>query len=287
MDFEVLLVDDGSTDNSAEICHQFTKTDNRFSYFYKENGGVSSARNYGIERAQGEWICFIDADDWVNTDYLQILSSQHPQADVTFFGANLIYINGKQEKSAHVPIFANKREDIEETIFTLKCGPLGNRFGWTWNKMFRTKIIQKYNVRFSEEISFREDEIFTWEYCRYITSIRIINETPYNYRVTTDGLTKRGLQVSNLIPLSTKLEENLKYYSNPRLKEHILKSATDYRAKNIYDSPFRQLKANLDEYRNFVRLNPQPGKYCEINHMTQYINKSYWLGYFYYLIRKI
>ena len=72
-DYEVLLIDDGSTDNSGKICDVFATKDFRFQVIHKSNGGVSSARNIGIEQAKGEWICFMDSDDTVEKDYLQHL----------------------------------------------------------------------------------------------------------------------------------------------------------------------------------------------------------------------
>ena len=72
--FECLLIDDGSPDNSAEICREYVAKDSRFRYFEKENGGLSSARNYGIERAEGAHITFVDSDDWLESTCLEILS---------------------------------------------------------------------------------------------------------------------------------------------------------------------------------------------------------------------
>lgn len=71
--FEVLMIDDGSTDNSGEICQEYTERDSRFHYYRKENGGVSSARNLGIEYSRGNYLTFVDSDDWVEEDYLEVL----------------------------------------------------------------------------------------------------------------------------------------------------------------------------------------------------------------------
>ena len=71
--FECLLINDDSPDNSADICREYVKKDSRFRYFEKENGGVSSARNLGIERSKGKYITFIDSDDWVDSDYVETL----------------------------------------------------------------------------------------------------------------------------------------------------------------------------------------------------------------------
>lgn len=71
--FEVLMIDDGSTDNSGKICQEFTESDSRFHYYRKENGGASSARNLGIEYSRGDYLTFVDSDDWVEEDYLEVL----------------------------------------------------------------------------------------------------------------------------------------------------------------------------------------------------------------------
>ena len=71
--FELLLINDGSTDSSGQICQEYVEKDDRIRYFEKENGGVSSARNFGIKHSRGEYITFIDSDDWVDSDYLEVL----------------------------------------------------------------------------------------------------------------------------------------------------------------------------------------------------------------------
>ena len=86
-DFELLLVDDGSTDKSGDICDQYARKDTRIRVFHKENGGVSSARNLGIDNANGEYICFIDSDDYVNSEFLDSLiktKTLYPHCDKVF-----------------------------------------------------------------------------------------------------------------------------------------------------------------------------------------------------------
>lgn len=286
-DFEVIIIDDGSTDGSACICQKMTERDSRFTYYYKENRGVSSARNAGIGLATGEWISFVDADDYLAPDYLQTFMDISPKADITFFGETLLYENEENVSITPEATYCWERKDIEKNIYNLKCGSHGDLFGWTWDKFFRASIIWENNILFTEGISFREDEIFAFDYCRYVTSLRIIYKPLYFYRIHPAGLTKAGLQKQEMLLSSQKLEENMEYYSHTGLRELLLKSITDYRAMDIYASPLYQLSEKLQEYIELTRRNPQPGVECKVNNLTRYIHKSYWLGYLYCLARKI
>ena len=108
-DFEVILVDDGSTDKSASICNAFVEIDKRFHYYHKTNGGVSSARNAGLEKASGDWIAFIDADDWVSPHYLQTVLGYSPMADITFFGETTMSDNEETVKT----VLSDRAENTE------------------------------------------------------------------------------------------------------------------------------------------------------------------------------
>ena len=92
--YEIILVDDGSPDNSGKLCDEFAAGDSRIKVVHKENGGVSSARNKGIEIAEGEWICFVDSDDWVEPDYLEVMfkTAIENNADVSVCG----FVGGKK-----------------------------------------------------------------------------------------------------------------------------------------------------------------------------------------------
>ena len=286
-DFEVIIVDDGSTDNGALIAKMMTERDPRFVYYYKENGGVSSARNLGIDKAKGEWISFVDADDYINPDYLQTFVDTNPKADITFFGETSFYPNAKNTEKVPETGYYACRKDVEKAIYYLSCGPLGDVFGWTWDKFLRGSIIREHNVRFADNISFREDEVFAFEYCRYVTSLRIIGKKLYNYRILDSGLTGAGMRKSDLLPSSERLEACISHYSHPGLCEKILSSVTNYRALDIYASPLRSLSLKLQGYEELMKRHPQPGIEYKVNHLTQYLKKSRWLGYFYCLIRKI
>ena len=90
--FECLLINDGSPDNSAKICREYVAKDSRFRYFEKENEGLSSARNYGIDRAEGSFITFVDSDDWLESTCLEILSEKKNQYDADIVSILLLYL---------------------------------------------------------------------------------------------------------------------------------------------------------------------------------------------------
>lgn len=189
-DFEVLLIDDGSNDRSGEICDEYAKKDGRIRVFHKENGGVSSARNTGLDNVQGEWVCFVDSDDWLDLDFLMLVLQDSAKADIIFYGCKLQYID--QTTTVYLPfeIFTANRCEIEHYLYRLKCNPQQFEYlGYTWNKIFKTSIIREIGIRFVTDLSIREDEVFTLSYCKFAKSLKIRSISPYNYRILYNGLT--------------------------------------------------------------------------------------------------
>lgn len=108
--FEVLLVNDGSTDSSGIICQEYAERDSRFRYIEKENGGVSSARNLGLERSEGAYITFIDSDDWVEFNYLEVLYNalRENNADVAISSYKSYYLDGK----FYLRVYSSQEEEF-------------------------------------------------------------------------------------------------------------------------------------------------------------------------------
>lgn len=186
--FELILVDDGSTDNSPQICDEYTSKDNRVHVLHKKNGGVSAARNDGLDVAQGEYVSFIDSDDWVEEDYLQTLLNYN-EFDIVFFSHRLIYEDGYSSKFLFQEKEADTRNIWNVITFLKKNSTEWNFYGYTWNKIFRRAIIEKYKVRFVEGLRVSEDEVFTLDYCTHACSIKVLPICLYNYRVLRTGLT--------------------------------------------------------------------------------------------------
>ena len=172
-DFEVILIDDGSTDKSGEICDEYGKLHNRVKVIHKENGGVASARNAGLDNAEGRFIAFIDSDDYVNSDYLEKL--YNPNVDMVFCGI-------KHKKIERDIILNNE----EEGIFDIKSNIINELIdskyiNTVYSKMYINKIIQEHKIRFREDMLLGEDTIFTINYIEYIKNIEVKNDIVYNY----------------------------------------------------------------------------------------------------------
>ncbi|MEG1885868.1 MAG: glycosyltransferase [Alistipes sp.] len=200
-DFELLLVDDGSTDRSGEICDQYALQDARIKVFHQPNGGVSAARNRGLDNAQGEFVVFIDADDWVESNHLQQFIDCAPQRDGIVFSGLTRHTAQGETRCAFAPVEAQAANCIDSLVQLRRQDVLG----WTWNKLFSRGLIELHNIRFDTTLSFREDELFTAHYCRYINHLTINSSTTYHYRMLPSGLTRRKLSSGQILHFANAL----------------------------------------------------------------------------------
>ena len=186
--FECLLINDGSPDNSADICREYVSKDSRFRYFEKENGGVSSARNLGIEHSKGQYITFIDSDDWVESDYLDVLYkvlkdeaadisvSTYKQFDMT---ANCYYVHSYQ-RGYEKRVFVQ-----DEFILELPLLERYDRsFGYSTGKLVNRNMLG--NVRFNEVTTLSEDMEFWYKVYLFLHKVVYVNRDAYIYRTYGD-----------------------------------------------------------------------------------------------------
>ncbi len=181
-DFEAIMIDDGSEDGSAAICKEYAERDHRFTYRYKENGGVSTARNAGIEIAKGEWMLFIDSDDVLLPDSLAIFSKMCSNAGTDMVMGTYIldsYIPKECFKETQTfNLLLDKNAVMELMFLTHKY----NYQGYVWNKAFRTSIIKENKLHFDTAIYFNEDRLFCVEYiCKMTGKARFSSLPVYHY----------------------------------------------------------------------------------------------------------
>lgn len=178
-DFELLLVDDGSLDNSGKICDEYALKDSRVLVYHRQNSGVSSARNYGLRMASGEWVTFIDSDDFISTTFLEGLLSP------VIKGERIDFVQG-----GCVSWLNNHVEGITQSYEYYvgdNPGYLFNHFrGLVVSKLFRLSKIKKNEeelyVSFNESMVIAEDMVFTLDYICEVNKYAFVSEIGYYYR---------------------------------------------------------------------------------------------------------
>lgn len=183
-DYEVILVNDGSKDSSGEICDEYAQLDSRFKVVHKSNEGLSAARNDGIELARGEWITFIDSDDWIEPCFLDILDANltvdYIITSINHHKVDCEIVAERFKSHNYVTLDANvfAIENLKQAFFT------------AWSKFFNTKIICDNKLRFLQGVSPGEDTIFVFQYLCHVKSLYLSDVPCYNWRVA-NGLTNR------------------------------------------------------------------------------------------------
>ena len=177
-DYELLLVDDGCTDGSGQICDEFAGKDGRIRVFHQENGGVSRARNVGIDNVKAPWITFIDADDWISESFLDNLYKaveEHPDVDFVQAGFTNYSSHGIGEvEQSYSPYYGSDMNFL--------C-PIYR--GRPYSKLLKQSILQ--DVRFDERIKSAEDLIFTTDYLIHIGNYALLGEVGYYYRCDNEN----------------------------------------------------------------------------------------------------
>ena len=185
--YEVLIIDDGSTDNSAQICKKICDENKKFKYYKKDNGGVSSARNLGIENAMYEYIVFIDADDYVEKDYLKSLIENK---------SDLVVEGFKKSENGNISEFHifNEKCNKKKVLEYLMNKKVANIFSVPYLKLYKTSYIKKYNIRFNEKLSFGEDFDFVLQYLNTIDGqVNLIDECNYVNVIEKESLSRKDL----------------------------------------------------------------------------------------------
>lgn len=205
-DWEILLINDGSTDKSADICEQYSSIDNRIKVIHKINGGVSSARNLGINNARGHWITFIDADDFIEQNYFPTTINEKSDLIIQNWSYNSSNENIQTLYAQHytknmLPKYF--KENIHLLIFQVP-----------WGKFYRKRIIDINNIRFNENFIVGEDTLFVSDYLLFCNSIEIIATSTYKYTPNNNPHKYKVALSQSLLYLSTYFKSYKKLNSN-------------------------------------------------------------------------
>ncbi len=193
-EYELLLINDGSTDKSGNICDEYAEKDPRIKVFHRENSGPSVTRNFGVEKAEGEYIAFVDADDVIDDNYLEVLHQNMNQyeADLVLCDYERFYEDDLERKvhyrnSIYSVAIAKSKAELANVF----KNPSTNLFGVAiWGKLYKAEIIKKHGVRFPEDVSYEEDCCFNIQYYDYVDTTVFTSETVYHYRQMKESLSK-------------------------------------------------------------------------------------------------
>lgn len=254
-DWELLLVNDGSPDNSDKICEEFAQKDNRIRVLHKENGGVSSARNLGLENAKGDYIMFIDSDDWISNDCLEVCKYEIEKnnLDALQFGFFSIYSDRKLAHINSSTSILSGEEYIQTNSFNV-C---------VWGGIYRRKIIEGNQLRFPIELKLAEDQIFVLSFLKETQRIKYLDRGMYYYYQRDESANHSSKSKDMLLSC-----EQLSKFSNewPIAKCYIDKmivnfimiiisnNDTHYRLlKKIFKKHSPKIK-NIDTFKSFIVL---------------------------------
>lgn len=183
-DFEVLCVDDCGKDSSMDIVREYAQKDNRFKILtHEHNRGVSAARNTGLDNASGEYTMFVDSDDWLETNALEIIKNNFDKSksEVIVFNIYNCYPDGKKEIND-----TTNFKKSNQTQVLLTENNLNTFIGVVWNRAYKTSLINDNHIRFPEGMII-EDSDFTFKISMHIKSVFIIEDVLYNYLRNREG----------------------------------------------------------------------------------------------------
>lgn len=256
--YEVLLIDDGSTDNSKKICEDFVKNDNRMKYFYKQNGGLSDARNYGLKYAKGNYLVFVDSDDYLEESFLATLydgiTKNNAEVSVCSFCLN-------DEKGNKLLDLSLNDSDaiIDGRELLRRTTEYENGYSYTvvWNKMYRRELFKDLKFKYGR---LYEDEWISHHLYLNVKKVYLIDIPLYHYVQRQKSITNSSLDFNKLntqrefqldrINLYRDKDEYLYQLANANYRSWIVSMV--YRHKNLLTKDYIK-KLQLD-FRKSVKV---------------------------------
>lgn len=259
-EFEAILVDDGSTDNSGAICDAYVRSDHRFTVIHQPNAGVSAARNAGLHAAQGKFIGFVDADDEILPKCLELLYAAFAEDVDLVSGSFIQYKNDvlvpetKESK--------NRKLTRDQFIKKMSHYKEHNTSRYLWTKLFFSSIIKSNHLQFDPSLTYREDSVFLYDYLFHCDkSVACIAESVYVYYRRPDGaamtqLSKYTPKGKNFFLATEKILEMAEAHQQPYATMMLLKNelANSYwHLKRLIDKTgCKELKAESEELHDHL-----------------------------------
>lgn len=219
-DVELILVDDGSSDNGGKLCDKYAKKDGRIKVIHKQNGGVSAARNDGLDIACGKYVMFVDSDDWLPKKAIELLVISIKKSDADFCCGSALsigVINNTLLTSDNCEIV--KKTQTQQYLSYIKQIKFG-----AWAKLYKLDIIKQCDIRFPDGVKFSEDAIFLYTYLAHSEVFCSVNELVYYYNRTneTSAMSKYYSEINLWMAKSAKAFENIFPKKTEEVTEYIL-----------------------------------------------------------------
>lgn len=225
-DFELLLVNDGSTDASGDICEEYGDRDPRVIVIQKENTGVSDSRNRALDRARGKYLQFLDSDDWITPDATRLFVRAAEEYGCDMVISDFYRVVGER--------LSPKGDIEEEGVLTreefaahMMENPADFYYGVLWNKLYRRDIVEEHKLRMDTDISWCEDFMFNLEYIRYAKVFYALHAPIYYYVKRKGSLASQGINISKTVKMKLNVFE---YYNN--FYKHVLEEE-DYEKNRL------------------------------------------------------
>ena len=209
-DFEAIIVDDGSKDDSYAIMCRYAEKDSRIRPVHKENGGVSSTRNLALSLAQGDYIQFMDVDDWLPFDSLKLFARAMSENDCEMVIADFYRViddKVSQKGSIRDEGLISRNEYADKMMMS----PADFYYGSLWNKFYRRDIIEKYGLKLDESVSYCEDVLFNLQYISRTEKIYVLKAPVYYYVKTEGSLVAQNMNVESAVRMKTNV---IRYYDD-------------------------------------------------------------------------
>lgn len=217
-DLELLLVDDGSTDASGEICDEFAARDARVTVLHQENAGVSAARNRALEQAKGTYLQFLDSDDWITPDATRSLVRAAETHHCDLVIADFYRVVGER-LSRKGDIDEDGLLTREEYAAHMMENPADFYYGVLWNKLYRRELVERYQLRMDPDISWCEDFLFNLEYIRRADRFYALSVPIYYYVKTRGSLASQSLSISRTVKMKLMIFESYHQFYKDVLDE--------------------------------------------------------------------
>ena len=225
-DFELLLVNDGSTDASGDICEEYGDRDPRVIVIQKENTGVSDSRNRALDLARGKYLQFLDSDDWITPDATRLFVRAAEEYGCDMVISDFYRVVGER--------LSTKGDIEEEGVLTreefaahMMENPADFYYGVLWNKLYRRDIVEEHNLRMDTDINWCEDFMFNLEYIRYAKVFYALHAPIYYYVKRKGSLASQGINISKTVKMKLNVFE---YYNN--FYKHVLEEE-DYEKNRL------------------------------------------------------